>query len=191
LTALEQAVSKFNSSIASGTKGVSLAKGKTFTVKTAAGTLKYRVTSKGKVTLVRATKTKAKKVTVNTVKYKNYTYKVTAIAKGAFKGAKTKRVVIGANVRTIGSKAFASAKKLAAVTIGKNVKKVGAKAFSKAKKLKKVTVKSRKLTKKSTVKNCLKGSKVKTVKLSKLGSKKSKVKRAFKRYAGKKGVVVK
>jgi hypothetical protein len=189
--ALEDAIAAFKAAMASGTNGVSLAKGKTFTVKTAAGTFKYRVTSKGKVTLVRATKTKAKKVTINTVEYNGYTYKVTAIAKGAFKGAKTKKVVIGANVKTVGARAFASAKKLAAVTIGKNVKKVGARAFSKAKKLKKITVKSKKLTKKSTVKNCLKGSKVKTVKLSKLGSKKAKVKRAFKKYAGKKGVVVK
>ena len=105
-------------------------------------------------------------VTVNGVKYK-----VTAIApKAFFKNKKVKKVIVGSNIITIGSKAFSKCKKLKTLTIGPKVAKIGAKCFDGSKKLKTLTVKSTKLTKKG-VKNSLKGSKIKTVKV-KVGSKK-------------------
>ncbi len=168
-----------------------LAKGKTFTVETAAGTFTYKVTGDKTVTLTKVSKTKKKSVKVNDVKHKSVTYKVTAIAAKAFKSAKVKKVTVGDNVTKIGARAFQNAKQLKSVTIGKNVKKVGASAFKGAKKLKKVTVKSKKLTSKKSMKNFLKGSKVKTVKLSKLGKKKAKVKKAVKKYSGKKSLNIK
>ena len=146
-TALSEALAAFQQAQKAGTKPVPLAKGKTFTVKTKAGTFTYKVTGTLKVTLVKATKTKAKSVTVNTVKKNGFTYKVTAIGASAFKSAKVTKLTVGANVTKLGSK-----------------------AFTKAKKLKTVTVKSKKLTKKS-VKGSLKGSSVKTVKVN-VGSKK-------------------
>ena len=84
----------------------------------------------------------AKKASVNTVKVGGCTYKVTVI----------------------GSKAFAKKSKLASATLGANVKTIGASAFSGSKKLKTLTVKSTALTK-ANVKNSLKGSSIKKVKV--------------------------
>lgn len=64
------------------------------------------------------------------------------------------------NVTTVGSGAF-KADKIESVTIGANIKKISAKAFSKSS-ASKIIVKSKKLNKKS-VRNCLKGSKIKTI----------------------------
>ena len=79
-----------------------------------------------------------KKATVTvpaTVKVSGVTYKVTSIAKNAFKNnKKLKKVTIGANVTKIGSYAFSGCKSLKTVTI-KSTKltasTVGSKAFSK------------------------------------------------------------
>ncbi len=68
----------------------------------------------------------------STVKINSYTFKITSIAKNAFKGNG----------------------KLEKVTIGANVTKIGASAFSDCKKLKKITIKSKKLQ--SVGKNALK-----------------------------------
>jgi hypothetical protein len=93
-----------------------------------------------------------KTVKINTVTIDGVTYKVTAIAANAFKGmSKIQTVVVGNNVKTIGKLAFANCKNLKKVTMGKNVKKIGAKAFKNDKKLAKVLIKSKKLTKNSTV----------------------------------------
>lgn len=104
-------------------------------------------------------------VTVNGVKYK-----VTAIApKAFFKNKKLKKVNVGANIITIGAKAFSKCKKLKTFTVGANVEKIDASCFAGSKKLKTLIIKSKKLTK-NGVKNALKGSKVKTVKV-KVGNK--------------------
>ena len=67
-----------------------------------------------------------------TVKIKGKTYKVTAISKQAFKGAKAKltQVTIGKNVRVIEQKAFYGCKKLKKITIqSKVLNKVGKNAI--------------------------------------------------------------
>lgn len=100
--------------------------------------------SQYKVTAVKGTRTvqftKGKKnaksiVVPSTVKISGKNYKVTTIAKNAFKGNK----------------------KLAKVTIGKNVNKIGVSAFQNCSKLKSIVIKSTKLTAKKVGKNAFKG----------------------------------
>ena len=100
--------------------------------------------SQYKVTAVKGTRTvqftKGKKnaksiVVPSTVKISGKNYKVTTIAKNAFKGNK----------------------KLAKVTIGKNVNKIGVSAFQNCSKLKSIIIKSTKLTAKKVGKNAFKG----------------------------------
>ena len=95
----------------------------------------YKVTStKSKTVSFYKGKADAKKASVpKTVKIQGKTYKVTSIAANAFKNNK----------------------KLASVTVGANVTTIGSKAFYGCKNLKKITVKSAKL--KSVGKNALKG----------------------------------
>ena len=80
-------------------------------------------------------KTMASVSVPSTVKINGYTFKVTSIAKNAFKNNK----------------------KLTKVTIGANVTKIGANAFSGCKKLKKITVKTKKLKAKAVGRNAFKG----------------------------------
>ena len=109
----------------------------------------YKVTGKDTVTFAKAKN--AKKATVPaTVTINGKAYTVTAVAPKAFASAK---------------------KKLKNAVIGANVAKIDKGAFKGCKKLKTLIVKTKKLTKKS-VKGCLKGSAVKTVKV-KVGSKKA------------------
>ncbi|MBR4759097.1 MAG: leucine-rich repeat protein, partial [Lachnospiraceae bacterium] len=71
------------------------------------------------------------------------TYKVTAIAKKAFKGnKKIQSVVIPASVTQVGNNAFEGCKNLKTVVIGKRIKKLGANLFKGCGKLKTVTIKS-------------------------------------------------
>lgn len=108
-----------------------------------------------------------------TVTIGKVTYKVTSIARNAFKNnRKITRVKMGSNILTIGANAFYGCSRLTGVTIGKNVtaignqafykctrlvkvtipakvKKIGGKAFYGCKKLKNVTFKTKKLTKKA------------------------------------------
>lgn len=100
--------------------------------------------SQYKVTAVKGTRTvqftKGKKnaksiVVPSTVKISGKNYKVTTIAKNAFKGNK----------------------KLAKVTIGKNVNKIGVSAFQNCSKLKSIIIKSTRLTAKKVGKNAFKG----------------------------------
>ncbi len=84
--------------------------------------------------------TAAKSVTIPaTITIGGSSYKVTAIAKKAFKGNTTlKSITIGKNVTKIGSKAFAGATKLSTITVeGSSLKSVGSKAL---KNVKSVTV---------------------------------------------------
>lgn len=77
-------------------------------------------------------KKKVAEVTIPaSVKIGNTVYKVTSIAKNAFKNnKKIKTVVIGKNVKSIGKKAFFGCKNLRKITVkSKVLTKVGAKAF--------------------------------------------------------------
>lgn len=80
-------------------------------------------------------------------------FKVTSIAPKAFLKNKTvKKVVIGNNVKVVGTRAFYNAKKLYTITIGKNVTTIKSQAFGKLPKLKKVVVRSKKLKKLKKIK---------------------------------------
>lgn len=140
----------------------------------------------------------------DTVKISGKTYKVTAIAAGAFQGnKKLKKITVGkyvtkipskafsgctkltsiefkGSVTSIGSKAFYGAKNLSTLKINsKKLNKIGASAFAKCKKLKTLTLKSTKLKKKS-VKDSLKGSSLKTIKTT------SSLRKKYKQYFTKK-----
>lgn len=84
-----------------------------------------------------------------TVKYKGYTFKVTAIAKNACKNnKKATTIVIGKNVQTIGASAFEGDIKLQKITVKSSaIKKVGAKALKKTPKLKTIKVPKKKVKK--------------------------------------------
>lgn len=100
-----------------------------------------------------------------TVKLGEKSFKVTAVAAKGFASAKKlKKVTLGANVKTIGTSAFAKCARLKSFTAtSKVLAKIGASSFSGCKKLTKLVIrKTAKLTK-SGVKGCLKGSSVKTV----------------------------
>lgn len=104
----------------------------------------------------------------NNSKYKA-TYKVTSINRSALVSQKsTTKIVVGDNVKTIGTHAFCGAKKLKSLVIGKSVTKLGKyMVHSNVKSLKTVTIKSTKLTK-ANVKKCFTGNKtIKTVKVPK------------------------
>lgn len=118
------------------------------------GTAQYVVTKAGAaggtVTYKKNLNTRKSTVVIpGTVKIDGITYKVTAIAKGAFKNNKMKKVTIPSGVTTIGDEAFSGCKKLTGVTIPSKVKKIGKKAFYKCSKLKNITIKTKKLKKNS------------------------------------------
>lgn len=115
--------------------------------KDAKGVLVYKVTKSdaknGTVTVSKLLNKKVSKVTIPaTVTIDGYTFKVTAISDKVFKkAASLKRVVIGANVKTIGKNSFSQCKKLAAITFkGTNAPKIGKNAFQSVKSKVKVTV---------------------------------------------------
>lgn len=113
----------------------------------------------GTVAYVKSNNKKATAVTIpSVITVDGVKYRVTSIAKNAFKNNKTiKKVTIGNNVTTIESYAFSGCTKLTSVTIGKNVKTIKAKAFYNCKKLKSIQINSAKLTSKTVDKNALKG----------------------------------
>lgn len=146
----------------------------------------YKVTKSGvtggTVQYVAPKDKKASTVTVPaSIAVDGITYKVTSIAKDAFKGnryittikmgtnitsiganafyncKKLKSVTIGSNVTTIGDKAFYKCVALTKITIPSKVKKIGKSAFYGCKKLKAVTIKTSKLTTKNVGKNAFKG----------------------------------
>ncbi|MBQ9984224.1 MAG: leucine-rich repeat domain-containing protein [Lachnospiraceae bacterium] len=113
----------------------------------------------------------------NTVDLNGVTYKVTSIAKNAFKGkTSVTKVTMGSNIVTIGANAFHGCKNLKSVTIGKGVTTIGGNAFYKCTKLTKITIPSKvKKIEKKAFYGCksLKTITVNTMKLKKnsLGSK--------------------
>ena len=148
--------------------------------------------------------------------YTNVTYKVTKITTSVSQYNDTlalKNLVIGSNVSVIADGAFANCQNLVSVTGGAGLKAIGSNAFANCPKLKVFTINSKvlyrigasafyadkalvtlnlkkttKLTK-SGVKNSLKGSSVKTVKVKK--SKLKKYKKFFKKKNSGRGVKVK
>ncbi len=133
------------------------AKGKTYTV----GNLKYRVTKSaaknGAVTVTGPKKKTYRTISIpNTVKIKNYKFKVTAIGSNAFRNNKNlRKVVIGDNVTTIGASAFQGNTRLTTVIIGKGVTKMKRMAFFGDKKLATIKINTKKL--KTVEKQALKG----------------------------------
>ena len=94
---------------------------------------------------VPASTKKAKKITIPaTVKINGVSYKVTAIGKNAFKGAKAKTIVLGKNITTIEKAAFANCKNLQSLKVNSKLKKVAKGAFKGCKKKIKVSGKSKK-----------------------------------------------
>lgn len=89
-------------------------------------------------------KKNVKSVTIrDTITENGVTYKVTSIARDAFKGKKQlSSVKIKAKITEIGNNAFAGCTALKSITIPKTVKKIGANAFKGDKKLKKITIQS-------------------------------------------------
>lgn len=95
---------------------------------------KARADGKGTVEYVKPSNKKKGTVTIPaTVKIGGVTYKVTSIAKNAFKGNRyIKRLTIEKNVEKIGARAFYGCKKLKTITIKTTkltAKKIGANAF--------------------------------------------------------------
>ena len=124
-----------------------------------AGKLKYTITNadttgKGTVTLTAATnKTTVTSLTVpSTVKIGGKSFKVTAIGKKAFSGAKKlKKVVIGKYVTYIGQEAFSGNTALTTVSCScTSLNYIRKKAFYGDKKLSSVTLKTTKLTSSKT-----------------------------------------
>ncbi|MCM1271963.1 MAG: leucine-rich repeat domain-containing protein [Clostridium sp.] len=90
----------------------------------------------------------------DTVFYKGKTLKVTAVYKGAFKGAlegtlknyhclKICQVILGKNITTIGSEAFSGCRNLQIITFNSNLTKIGDKAFYNCKRLTQVKLGSK------------------------------------------------
>lgn len=105
---------------------------------------------------------------------------VETIGAGAFEGCKSlESVTVPASTTSIGKGAFKGCAKLSSAKLGKNVKSVAAGAFSGAKKLKTLTISTAKLTK-ASCKSMLKGSSVKTIKLT--GMTKAAKKKAIAKY---------
>ena len=127
-----------------------LAEGKTFT----SGNFKYKVTKeagkdqKGKVKLIgltskgkKASKLEMKKTVKLSAKdgaYKEATYTVKSLGKGAFKGAKASKIKLNKKITEIPKEAFVKCKKLKKLIIQEKLEKVAKKAFKGCKK--KITV---------------------------------------------------
>lgn len=79
-----------------------------------------------------------------TITIDGITYRVTSIAKGAFRNnKKMTKIVIGSNITTIGADAFYGCAKLKTVTMGKNVTTIGDRAFYKCSALNKISIPSK------------------------------------------------
>lgn len=170
----------------------------------------YEITNIEKKTIayVNNEKKSAKTISIPaTVKVNGKSYKVTAIAEGAFKGnKKITTVKLGKNVTTIGKEAFMNCTKLKTVkmnskvttiedaafkncktlssfTMPKTLKKIGKQAFYGCKKMKTLTIKTTKLTNSSVGKQAFK----KTYAKMKIKAPKSKCK-SYKTILRKKGI---
>lgn len=113
----------------------------------------YQVAKNNTVTYQKPKKNATKVTIPATVKINGKTYKVTTVAKNAFKGnKKVKTVKVGKNVTSIGASAFQNCKALTTVTLPAKTTTIGKNAFAGSKKLKKIVIKSTKMTTK-TIKN--------------------------------------
>ena len=125
-------------------KGTELTDSKTkadYTVTKPTATVEYKGTTNKKATSVSIP---------STIKVGGVTYKVTGIAKNAFKNnKKLKKVIISGNVKSIGAGAFQGCTSLKKVSISAKVTKIGSKAFYNCKKLNSLTIKTKKLTTKN------------------------------------------
>ncbi|MDD6070284.1 MAG: leucine-rich repeat domain-containing protein, partial [Clostridiales bacterium] len=154
-------------------------------VKDQAAETTYRITNSNSSTKTVAcivAGSKEKEVTVpDKVLINNEEYKVTSVAKNAFKNKKTlEKVVLGKNVKnvddnafsgcknlkkvsvngkltSIGDKAFYKCTSLTSVKIPSNVNKIGKQAFYGCKNLKNITIQTNKLTDKKVGSNAFKG----------------------------------
>ena len=120
---------------------------------------RYRITGAATAEYAGPVSTDKKKAVIaDTIEYNGRVYKVTSVAKNAFKNNKRiTEVVVGKNVTTIKDQAFANARTLKKVTLGKNTTKIGNNVFKGSKKLKTIIIKSTKLKKSGLKKNAFKG----------------------------------
>ena len=121
------------------------------------GNYKYKITATGKAAFAGLAKTSITKVTVyGSVKIGGKTFKVTSITGSALKGKnKITSLIIGSNIKAIGSSAFRDCSKLSNVKINSKVlNSIGSNAFKGIKSTAKIQVPSSKF---STYKTLLKG----------------------------------
>ena len=141
-----------------------LVTGKTYTVKN----MKYKVTKvgdygAGTVALMGTTYSKTAKsftaLTIgSTATIGGARYKVDAINENAFRDFRyLKKVVIGNNVRMVGSSAFKGCSSLNTLCIGSGVRLIGLQAFASCKNLKSISVSTTYLTSSSVGRNALSG----------------------------------
>lgn len=131
------------------TFAITIKKGRTYTI----GNYRYKVTkvnSSGRGTVAAAgVKTKSlKNITVgDTVKIGGQSFKITSIESGAFKNCKkVTKIMIGKNVKTIGTKAFYNCKRLKKITIKSSLlSKVGKQALKGINRNAKIKVPKKKL----------------------------------------------
>lgn len=139
------------SSPTDGTTGDKLSVGETFTK----SKLNYKVTGSTTVAFTSTASTATKVTVPSTVKVNGVTYKVTSISANAFKNnKKVKTIVIGTNVKKIGTNAFYGCTKLTTLQI-KSTKltdsNLSAKAFNGVKKTTTVKVPSSKVSSYKTI----------------------------------------
>ena len=141
-----------------------LVTGKTYTV----NNMKYKVTKvgdngTGTVALMGTTYSKTAKsftsLTIgSTATIGGARYKVDAINENAFRNFRyLKKVVIGNNVRMVGSSAFKGCSSLNTLCIGSGVRLIGLQAFASCKNLKSISVSTTYLTSSSVGRNALSG----------------------------------
>lgn len=144
----------------------------------AAGAYKYQITGTSEAAFVGLGSAKPAKATIpKTVKIGGRAFKVTSVAKNAFKKTKITSVSIGDNVKAIGVSAFEGCTKLSEATLEKGISEMSGNAFKNCKKLGNITIKSVKL--KKVGKNALKGVKS-TAKIKVPAKKLSAYKKLFK-----------
>ncbi len=119
---------------------------------------KYIVLNQSQVSFAGLKNRKDKTVKITSaVMINKKSYKVTKISDRSLANTDIKRAAIGANVQSIGRKAFYNCRKLTKITIPSKINKIGSQAFGNCKKLKLITVKTTKLTSKNMGKNAFKG----------------------------------
>lgn len=129
---------------------------------------KYKFISSSEVAFCGIKNNKTTKVIIPSVaKIGGKNFRVTTVSSNALKNTKVTSVTVGANVKTIGSSAFAGCNKLKAITIkSKKIKTVGKNSFRGIKSTSQIKVPSAKLKQyRKLLKGKGQGSKVKIVKM--------------------------